>query len=156
MRVWVCSAPARRNPTGPARLLLRFSYRDVAVYDQQFFPSHIELATQLIWFPVDNSKALVIWVKNGLEKLELGLQPRHRHLPLISGRATGGRTRDRRRPSSESQLVADNNKERKYAFSQCFLNLKTVNTPSVTRFLTFLFFSICVCCTLVSNYLHLK
>ena len=31
----------------------------------------------------------MVWIKNGLQKLQFGLQPRHRHLPCISGWAAG-------------------------------------------------------------------
>lgn len=62
------------------------SYRDIAVDNEQLLSSHIKLAAQLIGFPVDDPEAFVVRVENGLEKLQLGLQSRNRHLALISGK----------------------------------------------------------------------
>lgn len=59
-------------------------YRDIAVDNEQLLSSHIKLAAQLIGLPVDDPEAFVVRVENGLEKLQLGLQSRNRHLALIS------------------------------------------------------------------------
>lgn len=59
------------------------SYRDVAVDDEQLLSGHVELAAQLVRLPVQNPEALVIRVENGLQKLQLGLQSRNRHVPLL-------------------------------------------------------------------------
>ena len=67
------------------------THRDVTVDDQQLLPRHVELAAQLVGLPVDDAESLVVRVENGLQELQLGLQPRHRHVPpRISGRAAGG------------------------------------------------------------------
>jgi len=80
------------------------SYRDVAVDDEQLLSGHVELAAQLVRLPVQNPEALVIRVENGLQKLQLGLQSRNRHVPLlISGhqeprnRERGGQKKKKRR-----------------------------------------------------------
>lgn len=61
------------------------SYRDIAVDNEQLLSGHVKLAAQLIGLPVDDPEAFVVRVENGLEKLQLGLQSRNRHLALISG-----------------------------------------------------------------------
>lgn len=60
-------------------------YRDIAVDNEKLLSGHVKLATQLIRLPVDDPEAFVVCVENGLEKLQLGLQSRNRHLALISG-----------------------------------------------------------------------
>lgn len=57
--------------------------------DQKLFTSNVELTTELVGLPVDDSEAFVVWIEDGLQKLQFGLQPRNRHLPLISSRAAG-------------------------------------------------------------------
>lgn len=56
------------NPTNSS-MSPSSSYRDVAMYYQEFFTGHIELAIEFIWLPVDNSKTFVVLVKNRLQKL---------------------------------------------------------------------------------------
>lgn len=74
------------------------SYRDVAVNNEQLLSGHVKLAAQLIRLPVDDSEALVVRVENGLQKLQLGLQSRYRHLPLlISGHREGEKRKQRER-----------------------------------------------------------
>ncbi len=69
------------------------SYRDVAVDDEQMVSGNVKLAAQLVGFPVEDPEALVVRIKNGLQKLQLGLQSRNRHLPLLisGGRENGER-----------------------------------------------------------------
>lgn len=50
--VWVSSAA------------LASTHRNVAVNYKQLLSCYVKLATKLIWFPVDYSESLVIWVKN--------------------------------------------------------------------------------------------
>lgn len=69
---------------------LASAHRDVAVNDQQLLSGDVELATEFIWFPVYYSESFVVWVKNGLQKLQFGLQPRNRHLLLISNHQAAG------------------------------------------------------------------
>lgn len=76
--VSLCAAPAS-------------THRDVAVDDQQLLPGHVELAAEFVGFPVDYSETLVVWVEDRLQELQLGLQPRHRHLLLISNQQAAGR-----------------------------------------------------------------
>ena len=67
------------------------THRDVTVDNQQLLPRHVELAAQFVGLPVDDPESFVVRVENGLQELQLGLKPRHRHVPpRISGRAAGG------------------------------------------------------------------
>lgn len=68
----------------PSRPTVPVSYRDIAVDNKQLLSGHVKLAAQLIRLPVDDPEAFVVRVENGLEKLQLGLQSRNRHLALIS------------------------------------------------------------------------
>lgn len=72
------------------------SYRDITVDNQQLFPCYVKLAAQFVGLPVNDPESFVIRIENGLQKLQFGLQPRHRHLPRISGRSRwgGGRSPD--------------------------------------------------------------
>lgn len=40
---------------------------------------------QLVQLPTDDAESLVAPVEDGRQELQLGLEPRHGHLPLISG-----------------------------------------------------------------------
>jgi len=79
------------------------------VDDEQLVARHVELAAQLVGLPVDDAEAFVVRVEDGLQELELGLQPRHRHVaPRISGRAAtdSGEVGGSRDESLESGLSA--------------------------------------------------
>lgn len=43
---------------------LAWTHRDVAVNDQQLLSCYVELATELIGFPVYYSESFVVWVKD--------------------------------------------------------------------------------------------
>lgn len=92
------------------------SHRDVAVDDEQLVSGHVELAAQLVRLPVDDSEAFVIRVENGLQKLQLGLQSRNRHLPLlISGHQEEKRTeRETDKRSRDAQLIGAGVERRKH------------------------------------------
>lgn len=71
------------------RCFLLSPYRNITVDDEQLLPGYVKLTAQLVGLPVDDAETFVVWIKNGLQKLQFGLQTRHRHLPRISGRAAG-------------------------------------------------------------------
>lgn len=71
--------------------VLAWTHRDVAVNDQQLLSCYVKLATEFVGFPVYYSESFVVRVKNGLQKLQFGLQPRNRHLLLISNHQAAGR-----------------------------------------------------------------
>lgn len=98
------------------------SYRDIAVNNEQLLSGNVKLAAQLIRLPVDDPEPLVVRVENGLQKLQLGLQSRNRHLPLlISGDREGNKKKQR---DSERQ------KKRRCAvqISAVFLSLKATSS----------------------------
>lgn len=72
--------------------------------DQKLFTSNVELTTELVGLPVDDSEAFVVWIEDGLQKLQFGLQPRNRHLPLISGRAAGEGEKSEPTAATQSSL----------------------------------------------------
>lgn len=76
------------------------SYREVAVDDQQLVSGNVKLAAQLVRLPVEDPEALVVRVEDGLQKLQLGLQSRHRHLPLLISE------RERRTKEEELRTVS--------------------------------------------------